>query len=362
MTSGIPNSPMSAGTLLKAIQELGKSAEAREAIVAVLRSYESQSPHGTGFDVREEVSGPILDGLFGYGSTVTKRLASGVTISAAYTSKIIRDFVMSDPEPDHVWEPQTTRTLLELTRNASTVLIGGAYIGDHAVLIADQLRGRGTVHCFELSEQNSGFLRANLQQNSLTNVEVIQTALWSASNVRLKLVGDDSHASPQVAAEGDHDTFPATTIEQYAAEKGIDHFDLIMLDIEGGEFAALNGAYRFLDAPAEEAPIVIFEIHASYSDWSAGFERAEINQFLLKKGFTLFAIRDHHRNVAMNNAPVELIDVDDVFVGGPAHGFNMLATKQPEKLDPRIFKRVRGVSPKLLFHRDPALHAPLHVT
>ena len=169
--------------------ELGSNQDVRHRIIEILKIFESSAEKGTGFDVRENVSGPILDAIFGHGRLVSKKLDSGLTISARYTSKIIRDFLMSpDENPDHVWEPQTTRTLLELSRGAQHIIIGGAYIGDHAILVADTLRNSGLVHCFELSPENLTLLRLNAEQNSLENVVINETALWSSSK-RLTLVG-----------------------------------------------------------------------------------------------------------------------------------------------------------------------------
>src|SRR5687767_10309851 len=105
--SGTPNAPLPRGDLLEALGELGSWDEGRDALVELLRQFEAQAPQRIGVDVRERITGPILDALHGHGRPISKRLSSGLTISALYTSKIIRDFVMSGPEPDHVWEPQT---------------------------------------------------------------------------------------------------------------------------------------------------------------------------------------------------------------------------------------------------------------
>ena len=357
MVNGKPASPMSSGVLSDAIHELGSWEEGRKMLIQLLREYEANVPKGTGVNVRETVTGPIVDAAFGYGRPITKTLNSGLVFSVRYTSKIVRDFVMSDEaEPDHVWEPQTTKTVLNLTKDAKNVIIGGAYFGDHAILIADQLRDKGIVHCFELSEENTKLLSMNVRQNHLENVIVNQIGLWSSPNVYLVLEGDDSHATPKEADEG----FPATSIDAYAEENIADRIDLIMLDIEGGEMAALQGAVRYLDLPSSIAPCVVFELHSSYTDWSNGIENTNIVRFLTDRGYSVFGIRDYHSNVAMKGKPVELLELEGMFIGGPPHGFNMLATKRLNELDPSVFKFVSGVSPKLLFHREPALHGPLN--
>lgn len=346
------------GRLEEALRALGESDRSRQELVTLLRRHEARERAAApiGFDLRERVTGPILDAAVGQGRRLVKRLESGLSLVFHYRSKIARDFLLSDEAvPDHAWEPQTTRTLLELGRDAREAVIGGAYFGDQAVPLAALLRGRGRVHCFELSAENAALLAQNARQNGLDNLLVNQLGLWSDAKARLALAGEDAHAAPREAPAG----FAATTLEAYAEAMGLGGLDLVMLDIEGGELHALQGGRRFLEQHAGQAPQLVFEIHGAYTDWSDGIAGTEIARFLLACGYTLFAIRDYQSNVAMRGRPVELVELDSIVTEGPTHGFNMLATKRPEALDPTVFRRVRGVSPKLLFHRDPALHAPL---
>jgi hypothetical protein len=129
-----------------------------------------------------------------------------------------------------------------------------------------------------------------------------------------------------------------------------------MLDIEGSELAALHGARTML--AAAHAPAVVFEMNRQYVDWSDGLRRTTIGSYLDGLGYELYAIRDYQSNVAMPNFPVELVPADTAYLEGPQHGFNMLAVRDPAILDDPLFRIVPDVSPKLLFHRDPALHAP----
>jgi hypothetical protein len=182
--------------------------------------------------------------------------------------------------------------------------------------------------------------------------------LWDSDNFHLVLVGDDSFAHPEVAGGDDPDAFPTVTIDSYGAQKGIDRLGLIMLDIEGAELAALKGARRYLQMPAGEAPHIIFEVHRHYVDWSQGLENTDIARYLAGLGYALFAVRDYQSNVAMGDAPVELIRPEDTYLKGPPHGFNMLAVKDEAVLRNPAFRLCKDVSPKLLFHRDPKLHRP----
>ena len=347
---------ISAGELAEALREIGACPEARDILLAALLRIEPLLEQ-TDFDVREQVTGPVCDALHVPAQPITRTLADGTVMSARYASKIARDFVMAaEAQPDHVWEPQTTRALLALGARARHVVVGGAYIGDHAVLLARQIAGRGIVHCFEPGVENLALLRLNLASNGITNVAVNGQGLWSSSTT-LSLTGNDCLASPAEDAGGRID---ATSIDLYADQCGIEAIDLIMLDIEGGELEALRGASAFLSRPPPEAPVVVFEVHSLYVDWSQGLRAAGPVALLIAHGYSVFALRDYHSNVAMAGAPIELIPADDVWLEGPPHGFNMLAVKDVNLLDPALFHFVSGVSPKLLRHRSPGYHAPLY--
>jgi len=275
------------------------------------------------------------------------------------TSKIARDFILSTPAvPDHVWEPQTTRLLLHFARGVRHVVIGGAYFGDQALLVAQAIAGSGgTVHAFEPSERNLELLVHNARLNGLQNVRAHRLGLWDRAT-RLKLVGDDALASSSEVAADAEGTFETTMIDEY--RKGLDrHVGLIMLDIEGGEMKALRGAHGHLSLPRGQAPNVVFEIHSQYVDWSRGLERTEIVEYMQSLGYEVYSIRDAHSNVDLKGRPIEVVPAKDTYIGGPAHGFNMLAVKDASLLRDDVFRLRHHVSPKYLFHKDPALHHPL---
>jgi FkbM family methyltransferase len=346
--------------LATAIRTLGSADGLREQLVEVCRSAERRFGLSHG-DVRETITGPIVDALHAPGTLLRKELAGGMVFHFTYRSKIARDFVLSpDPTPDHVWEPQTTRLLLHMARHARHVVIGGGYIGEHAILVAHAMNAQGGIcHAFEPNHDAATLMRRNAANNRITNLVVSELALWNASDGWLALVGKDSHAHPErVDAAATGDKFRTITLDAYCKARAIDGLDLIMLDIEGGEQAALEGAVGFLGRPKEQAPAVVFEIHRSYVDWSKGLDQTPPVRLLLDAGYRVFAIRDFQSNVPMGNCLIELLPLDAIYLEGPPHGFNMLAVKDEALLDPAIFRRCRDKSPKLLLYQSPRLHHP----
>lgn len=356
MTS-TPNDPrdLNGQRLQQAMKALGRDPVLRADFLALLQEAEKKL-HYAG-NIREEITGPVADALHEDGDIYEKTLADGTRFRFFYRTKIAREFLMSpEAHPNHVWEPQTTRLMLRLSAECGNdVLIGGAYFGDHAILVAKNIAARGgKVHCFEPNTDQSGMLMQNIELNQLANLVVNRMGLWSRSHSRLKLDGFDSFANSVQAGEGE-DGFETIAIDDYCTSQNR-HLGLIQLDIEGGELAALQGAKKTL---AEDGPDIVFEIHRHYVDWSNGLENAEIVRFLSDAGYTVFAIRDFNAHYDMGDKPIELIPANKVYLDGPPHGFNMLALRDPARLQAPFYRIVEGVSPKLLAHKDPALHHPL---
>jgi FkbM family methyltransferase len=341
--------------LANALAVAGRDAGVRQRIVDACLAVEDKPEHRW-TQVRDDVTGPIVDALFAGAGVIRKQIASGLKFDFEYRSKIARDFVMSEPAvPDHVWEPQTTRTLLHFARGVRNVVVGGAYFGDQAIPLAHAAADNdGVVHAFEADLHQAQMLAHNAALNGLTNVRVITDALWSASGKRVSLAGDDALASPQADSQG----IPTITIDDYAATAGVESIGLITLDLEGGELEALRGAHGQLAKPAGSAPVVVFEIHRNYVDWSGGLLATEVARLLTGHGYTLMAIRDFQSNRKMGGIPVELVVPETAYLDGPPHGFNVLAVKDVAFLEAPLFRIVEGVSPKLLMHRDPRLHHP----
>jgi FkbM family methyltransferase len=346
-------------TLATAIRALGADDSLREKVVALCRAAERQFGlrHG---DVRETITGPIVDALHAPGMMLRKEIAGGLVFDFRYRSKIARDLVLSpEPRPDHVWEPQTTRLLVYFASTARHVVIGGGYIGDHAVLVARaMLRHGGLCHAFEPNPEAADLMRRNAENNGVADLNVSELGLWNVNDRRLVFLGNDSHARTVCAGAVESRSIATVTIDSYCAEQGINRVDVIMLDIEGGELAALEGAIGLLRRPGKEAPVVVFEIHRSYVNWSNGLDKTPPVRLLLEAGYTVFAIRDFQSNVPMKNCLIELLPLDALYLEGPPHGFNMLAVKETALVQTDAFRLCQNKSPKLLLYKDPTLHHP----
>jgi FkbM family methyltransferase len=340
--------------LAPALAAAGRDVHLRNAIFDALRRAEIEADDPEVF--REQVRWPLILALLSEASTHRVVLQNGLVFDISPDSRIEKALLLnSEAHPDHIWEPQTTRLLTLLAAGAKNVIVGGAYIGDHVAFIARAIAGTGTVHAFEPSPHSFDRLLHHLKINNLDNVVAHRSGLWDRSDLALELAGDLALAS-SVPATDPTRAFNSVSIDDYVCSQNLAPVELIMLDTEGGEENALLGAEKTI---ARDAPHIVFEIHRNFVDWTSGLKNTSIVSMLTSQGYDVFAVRDFHNNHPMAGQPIEIIPVEHVYLEGPPHGFNSLATKDRNlvaRLDLRV---VKDVSPKLLLGRDPALHLPL---
>jgi hypothetical protein len=96
-------------------------------------------------------------------------------------------------------------------------------------------------------------------------------------------------------------------------------------------------------------PVVVFETHSLYDDWSNGLENSHSALLLKDLGYEIFAVREFHQNIDTGSMPIELLPLDRTFCETPPHhGFNMLAVPSKEMIQHELFKIVYDLSPKLI--------------
>ena len=314
------------------------------------------------FDARVQLLYPLLDKLFNPEDLLEVELDSGLKFKYYYKSNIAKEILLrSRKRPSHVWEPMTIRLIENvLSWRSGNVLIGGAYFGDHALIAAQILHQSNSsyrVICVEPNAEQRELLDMNANLNDLQeNIFLEDSVLWSEAGLKFDLDNTDSHASVR---QNNSAAYISKTTDNIVGGFELDDISLLMLDIEGSEESALKGATQLLELPKNKAPVVIFEVHRKYVDWSEGLNRTPIIEHLHKFGYQVYALRDCQSNWELSLPKPELIPLDKVVLDGPPHGFNVVAAKESQFFDSVRFNFVENVSPKYLRHRAPSLHLPL---
>lgn len=336
-------------------KELHNNPDYRDKFIKMLVEFEVKAGHPYK-NVRDAISGPLCDDLF-MGEKFSKKLQNGLTINFVYNSKIAREFLLSTPSvPNHVWEPQTTKLLLHFSQNAKNVIIAGAYFGDHAIPVANNIKATGICHAFEPNKNNSDLIIENAEKNDLKNIKVSDLALWNKSNERLAFEGEDALASTIEAKDTLSNTLYTITIDDYTQQQQLDRIDLLMIDVEGSEIKVLEGARSTLE---KNKPVVVFETHSLYDDWSKGLDNAPAVTLIKKSGYEVFAVREFHQNIDTGNMPIELLPLSKTYCAiPPHHGFNLLAIPSKSLIDNKLFKIVYNLSPKLILTKNDPMFSP----
>lgn len=343
-------------TKIESIKEvLRNNATYRESFINALLSFENNAGHPK-TNVRDTVSGPLSDELF-MGEKFSKTLQSGLCINFVYNSKIAREFLLSSPAvPNHVWEPQTTKLLLHFSRNAKNVIIAGAYFGDHAIPVTNNIKSTGICHAFEPNKNNSDLIIENAKLNGLSNIIINNLALWNKSNEKLIFEGEDALASTVEATQSAANVLHTITIDDYVVQNKVGKVDLLMIDVEGSEIKVLEGAINMLK---QDKPVVVFETHSLYDDWSKGLENSKSARLMQELGYEVFAVREFHQNIDTGDMPIELLPLPRTFCEiPPHHGFNMLAVPSNDLIENDLFRIVYDLSPKLLLTKTDAKFFP----
>ncbi|MEP7256646.1 MAG: FkbM family methyltransferase [Ferruginibacter sp.] len=321
----------------------------RENFIKALVEFEKNAGHPQ-INVRDTVSGPLADELF-MGEFFSKTLQNGLKINFLYNSKIAREFLLCSPTvPNHVWEPQTTKLLLHFSTNAKNVIIAGAYFGDQAIPVANNIKHTGICHTFEPNKNNSDLIIENAKLNGLTNVLINNLALWNKSNEKLIFEGEDALASTVEAKDTAANVLQTITIDDYVTQNKPGKIDLLMIDVEGSEIRVLQGAVEMLK---QNKPVVVFETHSLYDDWSNGLQNSHSAILMKELGYEVFAVREFHQNIDTGDMPVELLPLERTYCETPPHhGFNMLAVPSKTLIENKLFRIVYDLSPKLILPKN----------
>jgi FkbM family methyltransferase len=151
------------------------------------------------------------------------------------------------------------------------------------------------VHAFEASStvyaRLSGLCdltgRTNIVANHLAvsdTVGIVKLYLYDGSFSGWNSLADRplSDYGIDVKPSGTEDV-PATTIDAYCREHGVDRIDLLKIDVEGAEYQVLLGAKHMLEA--RKIRCIVFEFGQTTFDM--GNDPAAIRTYLNRMGYSL---------------------------------------------------------------------------
>ncbi len=175
-------------------------------------------------------------------------------------------------------EPLEQELIVRYSTAGSVVYDVGANAGYYAVLAAKAVGPEGWVYAFEPTPTLAERIRSNAARNHFHHVEVIEMAVTNVDGtVEFGIVGalsvnNSIHAASAIGSTPVKATRLDTFCKTHQAP------DLILIDIEGAEIDALEGA---LGTIRSKRPVIMVEVH-----WRGDAFPAFVTQHLLPLGYT----------------------------------------------------------------------------
>ena len=163
----------------------------------------------------------------------------------------------------------------------------GANIGMTAAL-ASRLTDAAAIYCIEPSPKAFACLEAMIRTNGFDNCHAIRTAV-GAERGSAYLESSDTLALSALSPTGAGVPVDVRTLDDIAAEIGIERLDLLKIDVEGSELAALKGG---LATTRTHNPLVYLELNCLTLSVSGMISPRSLTDFILAEWGAFYALRN----------------------------------------------------------------------
>jgi len=187
------------------------------------------------------------------------------------------------------YEPEVAAQFHRLLRPGMRVLDLGANIGFFALLAARLVGPTGQVIAVEPNPRNARLLEASRRSNGFEHLVVMQLAAGRANGLLVLNTsysnGTTAELSGRIESVLQAQTVPCVRIDQILPEDG--PVNLVKIDVEGAEFAALQGCEAML---RRDRPVIISEFSPGLLPGISGIDGRGYLGWLTGLGYDLSVI------------------------------------------------------------------------
>ena len=126
-------------------------------------------------------------------------------------------------------------------RQGDVVLDAGANVGDFTIQASLKVGPKGIVIAVEPNPDLLPYLEYNLNSNDCRNVRIVPVALGTPGRATLVRTADGGSVGTTLAEGGEGTNITVRSIREILDELGVGVPNVIKMDIEGAEYAALAG-------------------------------------------------------------------------------------------------------------------------
>jgi len=194
-------------------------------------------------------------------------------------------------------EPFETEILRKEIKSGDVVLDLGANIGFYTLIAAKLVGKKGRVFAFEPEPDNFARLEMNVRLNSYENVVLVQKAVSSRTGKCTLYLSDRDRATHRIYDISDGRRFievESTRLDDYFHNQRV---DFIKMDIEGAEWAALQGMSLLLE---KNKRVKILTEFLPSGLKGFGIDPQGYLQCLIKRGFKLYNINEREETMQLS--------------------------------------------------------------
>jgi FkbM family methyltransferase len=160
----------------------------------------------------------------------------------------LRDHAQYIVYSEGAYEPRLAERIREELRRDDVFVDIGANIGVHALSVALELQrlGGGHVYAFEPAPDSADRLASAVERNSLRNVTLVRAAVGDSVG-HLDLRDDPAFTARDLGVRSAFGQgrvvcrVPLLRFDEWATRTQLGRLDLVKIDVEGGELAAIIG-------------------------------------------------------------------------------------------------------------------------
>jgi len=195
-------------------------------------------------------------------------------------------------------EPFMVHLFRQVVKPGMTILDIGAFLGRYTLLAAQQVGPTGRVYAFEPDPVNFSFLVRNITRNALLDraVALPYAVTERAGVLRFFLDPEEGSGSSLFfhrLREVEETSVASVALDSFLEESVV--VDVIKLDVEAGELAALNGMERTLSRGSRH--LTMFVECFPRGLWSAGTTPQTLVTRLENLGFDILVIDERRKRV-----------------------------------------------------------------
>lgn len=181
------------------------------------------------------------------------------------------------------YEHDKQGVIARFVRPGMTIFDVGANAGFYTLAFARLVGPQGRVWAFEPLAGKADYLLRHIRINRLANAGVIQAAVGERQGI-VSLHVEEDGSMGSIATAGSYKV-PVVSLDELTADGTVPVPDVIKMDIEGSESAALKGALSMLN---EKRPLVLLALHGET-------QRRECERILRASNYRIYYLdgREH---------------------------------------------------------------------